>query len=191
MNFISLKTDFIHSFVTFAERMGLREKYANRKLLKTEAAISHQPRIPSLESVKKVGVIWEPAGKEAYRYLKEYFGEKGVVVRGLCIYNENVEFATDTNSLTPKELDWLKFPKPGKIDSFTGTKFDLLLNIALTHNITLDYITLATRANFKVGWSPNEKNHFDLNINIGQNQNALFLAKQQIFYLGQLNQKNK
>jgi hypothetical protein len=189
MNFISLKINFPQSFVTFAERMGLREKYANRKLLKAEAAFRHQPKIPSLESVKKVGIIWEPDEKEAYRYLKEYFTEKGAAVNALCIYYNNVEFATDTNSLTPKELDWLKFPKEGKINHFTDKQYDLLLNIALHQNITLDFVTLTTRAKFKVGWSPNEKNYFDLNINIRQNQDALFLAKQQIFYLAQLNQK--
>ena len=68
--------------------------------------------------------------------------------------------------------------------------FDVLLNVALEQNITLNYITLNTLAKFKIGWSPNENNYFDLNINITQNQDALYLAKQQIFYLGQLN-KNK
>ncbi|MCG6186370.1 DUF6913 domain-containing protein [Maribellus maritimus] len=189
MNLISLKIDFHQSFIKFAERMGIREKYANRKLLKTELIINHSPQVPDLDSVKKVGIIWEPEGKNAYQYIKDFFSERGVVVRGFCVYNEDVNFATDTNSLTPKELDWLKLPKQGRIDTFTQLKFDILLNIALSQNITLDFITLSTQAKFKVGWSQKEKNYLDLNINIGQNQDALFLAKQQIFYLGQLNQK--
>ncbi len=190
MNLISLlKIDFHQSFVTFAERMGLKEKYAKRKLQKAEDDNPRHPVVPTLEKIKKIGIIWEPEEKEAYQYLNDYFSERGVSVHGMCIYKEDVKFATDTNSLTPKELNWLKFPKPGKLETFTQLQFDILLNIALNQNITLDFITLTTQAKFKVGWSPNNKNYLDLNINIGENKDAMFLAKQQIFYLGQLNQK--
>ena len=64
--------------------------------------------------------------------------------------------------------------------------FDILLNIALSQNLALDYITALSQAKFKVGSSPNASNYFDLNINIGENNDALYLAKQQIFYLAQL-----
>lgn len=190
MNLISpVKLDLHQTFVTFAERMGLREKYSNRRLKKTEIEIDHHPIIPELDKVKKVGVLWGPDGKHALQYLKDYFSPRGAIVRDLCFFHEDVQYATDANSLTQGELDWLKFPKPGIIDTFTHLHFDLLLIVAVHSNITLDYLTLVTRAKFKVGWSPNEKNYLDLNINIGENKDALFLAKQQIFYLGQLNQK--
>jgi hypothetical protein len=51
----------------------------------------------------------------------------------------------------------------------------------------INYITALSRAKFKTGWSPDEKNFFDLNIKINEKQDALYLAKQQIFYLSQLN----
>jgi len=65
----------------------------------------------------------------------------------------------------------------------------LLLNIALNQNRVLDYLTALSKARFKIGWSPDQSNFFDLNINIGGKQDALFLARQQIFYLSQLNKK--
>jgi len=170
--------------------MGLKQKIALKRLQKTEADIQRTPEIPDLNSVKKVGVIWQPEQKEAFLFLQDYFSKKQVVFRNLCVYNENVELAAESNSIIPKDLDWLGFPKPGKIDGFTEIQFDILLNIAPMQSITLDYISLVTQARFKIGGVVNEKNYFDLNINIGQKQDALYLAEQQIFYLGQLNKKS-
>ncbi|MCD6354640.1 MAG: hypothetical protein J7L95_03735 [Prolixibacteraceae bacterium] len=169
--------------------MGIKEKYAYRKLQKMTAAISRVPKIPDLENIRKVGVVWQPTQKDAFRYLKHYFNRKQVIFRGFCVFEESVEPQLAANSITTKELNWWGFPKPGKTNDFTSFDFDLLINVALKQNFILDYLTALSVAKFKVGWSPSENNFFDLNINIGQNQDALYLAKQQIFYLGQLNKK--
>ncbi|HSH19248.1 MAG TPA: hypothetical protein VLA03_02270 [Draconibacterium sp.] len=68
-------------------------------------------------------------------------------------------------------------------------RFEILLNIALEDNLVLDYITGLSKAQFKVGSSAKPKNYFDMNINIGENTDPMYLAKQQIFYLAQLNKK--
>lgn len=169
--------------------MGIKEKYAIRKLKKTEASIHRKPEIPDFDNIKKVGVIWQPEQKEAFHFLQDFFSKKQIIFRSICVFSENIEMAADSSSLIPKDLNWWGFPKPGKIDSFTEMHFDLLLNISMKQNVTTDYITLVTEAKFKIGWSPNEINYFDLNINISKNQDALYLAKQQIFYLGELNKK--
>lgn len=167
--------------------MGLKEKYAKKTLLKKAGLIKRSPELPNLNIVKKVSVIWQPSQKKAFHYLQDYFIKKQVIFRSLCVFEENSEPFADINSLIPKDINWLGFPKQGKIDGFIEMEFDLLLNVALEQNITLDYITAITRAKFKVGWSPDENNFFDLIINISKNRDALYLAKQQIFYLGQLN----
>ncbi len=171
--------------------MGIIEKYARKKLQRMEAASKRNPVIPDPDALKKAGVIWQPEQKEAYHYLHDYFNKKQVIFRSLCVLDKAVEMMVDAAALSPKNVNWLKFPKPGIIDGFTEMGFDVLLNIALEQNITLDFITLHTQAKFKIGWSPDEKNYFDLNINISQNKNALYLAEQQIFYLGQLNKKTQ
>jgi hypothetical protein len=63
------------------------------------------------------------------------------------------------------------------------------LNIALEDNLVLDYLTALSQAKFKVGSSQKTNNYFDLNINIDENREPMYLAKQQIFYLAQLNKK--
>jgi hypothetical protein len=88
-----------------------------------------------------------------------------------------------------KDLDFWGLPKKEKVEEFTNIRFEVLLNIALENNLVLDYITALSQARFKVGCSPNIKNYFDLNINIGENRDPMYIAKQQIFYLAQLNKK--
>lgn len=167
--------------------MKIIEKYAYYKLHKKARTIKRRVVLPHPGSVGKVGVLWQPSQREAFNYLHDHFYHKQTIFRNFCIFPEDSSQATGTNVLSPKDIDWLGFPKPGPADEFINTEFDLLLNIALEQNFVLDYITALSRAKFKIGWSPVESNFFDLNIAIGENPDALFLAKQQIFYLTQLN----
>jgi hypothetical protein len=80
-------------------------------------------------------------------------------------------------------------PKKEKVDEFINIRFELLFNIAFEDNIVLDYITALSQAKFKIGSSQKTNNYFDMNINIDENQESTYRAKQQIFYLAQLNKK--
>ncbi|MEN8115417.1 MAG: hypothetical protein ABFS16_00440 [Bacteroidota bacterium] len=170
--------------------MGFKQKYALHKFRKLAAKQTRKPVVPSLDSAKLIGVIWHPMQKEAYQYLKVYFNKEKVIFRGYCVFDGEINPPADSNTLTGADLTWLGFPKPEKIENFTNINFDILISLTLNQNLVLDTITMLSKAKFKVGWSPNERNFFDLNIKIGENQDALYLAKQQIFYLSQLNQKN-
>jgi len=105
----------------------------------------------------------------------------------MCVYEDHAGVPGDSSIITSKNLNWMGLPKPGPVDDFIKTEFDVLFNIALEQNLVLDYITSLSHAKFKTGWSPEKHNFFDLNINIGNKQDALYLAEQQIFYLRQLN----
>lgn len=167
--------------------MGLKEKYAQKKLQKLAGKINHQPVFPELDAIKTVGVLWQPSQKEAFLYLENYFKKEMVMFWGFCVFDEDTNPQPNTHTITTNDLNWRGLPKSGKTDDFINKKFDLLLNIALKQNFILDYITALSQANFKVGGSPNETNYFDLNINIGEKDDAMYLVKQQIFYLAQLN----
>lgn len=142
--------------------------------------------VPDINTVKVIGVIWQPSQKDAFTWLKNYFVRDQIIFRGFCVFEEMASPHPDANALTVKELNWWGLPRHEKVSEFVDMNFDILLNIALSQNLALDYITALSQAKFKVGSSPNPSNYFDLNINIGENNDALYLAKQQIFYLAQL-----
>ena len=170
--------------------MMLIEKYAYRKLRKMAAAKERRVKLPDPEYVRKVGVLWQPGQSEALQYLHDHFAGLGVIFRNLCVYTKTPLEDAGANIITPKDLNWLGFPGPGFAYDFIETGFDLLLNIALEQNLVLDYLTALSKAHFKIGWSPDENNFFDLNINISGKEDSLYLARQQIYYFRQLNEKN-
>ncbi len=171
--------------------MKLKEKFAYYKLRKKAAAVDRRVELPHPDTVRKVGVLWQPSGRAGFQYLHDHFSHAQVIFRNLCVFSDETNVNAGSNIITPKDLNWLGFPKPGPAEDFIKTEFDLLLNIALEQTLLLDYLTALSVARFKIGWSPSEKNYFDLNINISRKQDALYLAEQQIFYLGQLNKKTK
>jgi hypothetical protein len=170
--------------------MGFKQKYAHRKLAKLITLQTRTPEIPKLEPHSKVGVIWQPSEKPAVHYLRDHFNRQGAIFRDYCIFDKDSNPAAEANSLTIADLNWWGIPKPDKVGDFIEIEFDLLLNIALEPNFAIDYVTALSKSKFKIGSSPNDENHFDLNIKIGENQDAMYLAKQQIFYLAQLNKNS-
>lgn len=167
--------------------MKLIEKIAYYKLNKKIKAAKRQVELPHPEKIRKVGVVWQPGDKPAFQYLHDYFTRGKVIFRNICVYEDHAGAPEDTSIITSKDLNWLGLPKPGPVDDFIKTEFDILFNIAMEQNPVLDYVTALSQAKFKTGWSPEKRNFFDLNINIGNKQDALYLAEQQIFYLRQLN----
>ena len=169
--------------------MKIKEIIAHRKLTKLISNIDRRPVFPDINTVKTIGVIWQPTQKEAFQYLKSYFNREQVIFRGFCVFEAITNPHQDSNTLTVKDLDFWGLPKKEKVEEFTNIRFEILLNIAMENNLVLDYITALSQAKFKVGSSPNKNNYFDLNINIDKNGDSMYLVKQQIFYLAQLNKK--
>ena len=165
--------------------MHILEKIACYSLRKKVAHVKRNLVIPESGSLKKIGVLWQYEGKEAFKLIHNHFSESQVIVRNLCIYEKKTQALPGVNVITPKDLNWLGIPKPGTADEFIKTEFDVLFNVITNQTLQSEYVTALSRAHFKIGWSPDENNFFDLNINIQGKPDALYLARQQIFYLGQ------
>lgn len=167
--------------------MGFKERYAKKKLEKLLATQKREVVVPDLHAHSKVGVIWQPSEKPAVQYLRDYFNQQGAILRDYCIFDKESNPAPEANSLTVTDLNWWGIPKPDKIGDFIEMQFDLLLCLAQETNYSVEYIIALSNSKFKIGSSQNDQNHFDLNIKIGENKDVMYLAKQQIFYLAQLN----
>lgn len=170
--------------------MGFKQRYCNWKLSKELANIKRTPVIRNIDDVRKVGVIWQPTQKDAEKFLKDYFNKNQIIYRSFCVFDENSNPSASNNSLTTNDLDWWGIPRQEKVGEFMQMNFDVLINISLNQNFALNYLTALTQSDLKIGYSPREQNYFDLNIKIKENQDSMYLAKQQIFYLAQLNQNS-
>ena len=167
--------------------MGIKAKLAQRKFRKLAEKHKHHPVLPDMNKVKKIGVLWQPAHRRAFKFLKEDFMRQKVILRELCVFEDTANPLPDANTITHNDLTWLGFPKPEKVNDFINIEFDVLFNLAFEQNLVLDYLTFFSKAKFKVGTSKSESNFFDLNIKIDEKKGSIYLAQQQIFYLVQLN----
>lgn len=55
------------------------------------------------------------------------------------------------NSFNPENYDWKYIPKDQAVHGFIEREFDLLINLDQTDSLQMSYITVASKAGFKVG----------------------------------------
>ena len=77
------------------------------------------------------------------------------------------------NELTEKDFSLFGKLKNDEIEKLVQSEFDLLLNY-VDDNQFLNYITVFSKSKFKVGFKTNQKQLFDLEIAIEQNNVELF-----------------
>jgi len=175
------------NLLLFLSRMKWLEKYRRKRLLIRARQINRNVILCSSEQVKKVGIVWHENDREAFRFLRDYFKEKGAIVRHIC-------FSTDKSSsgnhiITKKQTNWLGFPVGGTFEAFISSDFDLLFNITTQPCFPLEAVTALSAASFKIGWDFNQSGFYDLAVDVSARPDSLYLAQQQIFYLQTINQK--
>jgi hypothetical protein len=72
-------------------------------------------------------------------------------------------------------------------EDFIHQKFDILIDLTGQKSFPLVYITALSEAAFKIGYSSNSVNYFDLNIEFQVQPDADQLATQILYYLKRIN----
>ncbi len=171
--------------------MNWKDKIAYGMLETKLAGITREAKLTCLDKAQKIGVLWHISDMEAFQYINEYLKHRHSIIRKLCYTGKKEIPSEHSNTFSKKDLTWLGFPESGQVTTFVDLDFDILLNISTVRLFPLDAIMALSKASFKIGWSPREHNHLDLNIDINKNIDSLYLVKQEIFYLDQLNNSSK
>ncbi len=153
--------------------------------MKSAVQVKRDVRLCRPDQVQKVGILWVEGDSKAFTYVHDFFKTQKVIIRNLCFTN-NKELS-DSNMVSPKDVDWLGFPRGGNIESFIKTDFDLLFNLSVVTIFAFEVITTLSAAHFKTGWDYSKIGIYDLAIDVSAQPDALYLAEQQIYYLKQLN----
>lgn len=81
------------------------------------------------------------------------------------------------NRFTNKDLNWRGNFTNQNIISFLNQPFSLLIGYFIADNLYLKYAILQSKANFKVGFSNNEENLFELVINTDLESTTEFITE--------------
>jgi hypothetical protein len=83
-----------------------------------------------------------------------------------------------------EKLNFFNLPSAEKIGRFIDTPFDLLFNIYHEENISLQGVSVLSKAKYQLGAQMNLATQlFDITIDTGENKDLYYLAKQMEFYL--------
>jgi hypothetical protein len=171
--------------------MSWKEKIAYRMLETRLAGVQRETKMTCLNTAQKIGVLWHIDDIEAFQFITDYLRNTKSIIRKLCFTGKKAVTNEYSSTFSKKDLSWLGFPESGAVTTFIDLDFDILLNISTVRLFPLDAVMALSKASFKIGWSPREPNHLDLNIDINKNIDSLYLVKQQIYYLDQLNNSSR
>lgn len=88
---------------------------------------------------------------------------------------------------TLNEINWKMIPRSNEVNQFMDKKFDILINLYLEENKSIEYISALSKANLRVGPFSENSNCFDLMIDIPNNKGIEHLIKQVDFFLNRIN----
>jgi hypothetical protein len=141
-----------------------------------ESEIRKQRRVKkavNLEKAKRVGILFSFLDENVVGYVDDFISklaENGKVVQGICYLPE--EQIPDyylsklkIDVLQPKDLSFFGIPNTQRTKDFIKQEFDILLDMSLIDESSLDYIATMSHATFKVGrYRKNMLRVFDLMI---------------------------
>lgn len=93
------------------------------------------------------------------------------------IYIKKLANGIDCNDfLTDKDFDWLGKIKNERINNLVNSEYNLLVNLT-NNNLLLDYLTVISRATFKVGFSSADNRLYDFMIEVDNSDVIVFSAE--------------
>ncbi|MGE5395073.1 MAG: DUF6913 domain-containing protein [Candidatus Saccharibacteria bacterium] len=169
--------------------MRLNSRIAKRILNSRLNSVTREKQVHNLDTAKTAGVLWMTDQKESFGKIQDRLSKAGIKTTGICYFPVRKAIIPEgINGFTRKQTNfWTEIPSAQMIESFIQQKFDLLIDLTVNKYFPLVYIAALSQAKFKVGYSGNAQNYFDLNIDFPTQPNAEQLADQILYYLTRIN----
>lgn len=174
-------------------RLKIGNSILLKKVLKTRRKVS----FPGINNIKKIGIVWDATRTADFASLSRFhqkMSERGIDVKVLSYFpgKELPDQYTAIRFLScirRSELSFFYLPVSTEADVFTNTKFDILIDINFDKVFPLQYISLLSAANFKVGLfnSEADSKNFDLMMEIKKPVQTEKYLDQVIHYLEMIN----
>ena len=149
--------------------------------------VSRKKKVHNLDSAKEVGVLWSIDQKAAFMQLVRTLNDKDLSVDSLCYIPTKTEKDERIRSFTKKELNWLGFPPAALTHSFSGERFDILIDLTIQEYFPVQVLLAQSRASYKVGYAESYPDFYDLAIEFAKKPESGVLAEQIVFYLERIN----
>lgn len=168
--------------------MGLKSRIANRILSSKLDSVNREKKVFNLDLASSAGILWEFDQKESFDLIEKELNKAGIKTNGLCYFPlKKAVIPEGVTGFTRKETSWSEIPKTNLAEDFVRQKFDILIDLTVQKYFPVVYLTALSEAAFKVGYSGEAENYFDLNIEFKEKPETGQLADQILYYLKRIN----
>ncbi len=173
-----------------------RENIGYYFLEKKAEKVQRKPEFINLNQAKSIAVVANLDNMEKYKVIAEWVKElrqqgKNIFVAGLVENDEFKKFfevGTSILLFSKKNITFFGKPKNIKHEEFIAQKFDILIDMSMSQNITIQNLVALSKANFKVGKYYDERSYADFMVNIKETDKFPYFVEQIKHYLTTINQ---
>lgn len=178
---------------------GLREKIGRRILRKRLKSQKRDTCVHNFETAGSAVILFDAQIKNGFQVVKEFRNflvEKGIqcTVYGYMDQKEvpkDMLFWKDYHIITRRNLNWYHHPVGEEADLYRKEDPDMLLDFSITPRIELQFLVQLSPARFKIGTYTDERNDYDLMINLPERHDMAYLSEQIKHYISMLNPVNQ
>jgi hypothetical protein len=170
-------------------RLRIGDSILRKKVDKTRRKV----RYSGIDSVKKIGIVWDATNPADFPYLSGFFqkmNERKVDVQIMGYYPgknlpDQYTAIRYLNFIRREEVNFFFIPVASEPEAFIKKRFDILIDINFKKLLPLRYLSSLSDAALKVGLFEPEKNGdiFDLMIEMKEPINIENYLNQTILYL--------
>jgi hypothetical protein len=176
---------------------GIRKKIGKAILSKKLSRIKRIVHYTNIGKVKNIGIVWDASRTSEFAALSKFYQkmhERNIDVKVMGFFPgkelpDQYTAIRYLNCIRIKELSWFYQPMSPETETFINKKLDILIDINFDNLVPLRYISLLSKAGFKIGLFENEKNAstFDLMMDIKKPVEIDAYLNQVIYYLEMIN----
>ena len=177
---------------------GLRENIGRKILKRKLKGFTRETMVHNFETAKSAVIVFDTSTPDSFPAIKEFreFIETNKVKCSVYGYVPQKEvpqemlFWKNFFFLTKSNLNWYLKPSGETVDSFFKQDPDILVDFSQGLPLELQFLVQLSPARFKIGCFTEQKNDYDLMINLTEQDDMAYLSEQIKHFVSMLNPVN-
>lgn len=174
---------------------GIRELIGKRVLKNRMKGLKRETHVHNFETAQTAVIVFDAQIKNGFHIVKEfrdYLKTEGVSCSVYAFMNQkeipkDMVFWKGYHIITRRNLNWYMQPVGEDVEQYKQEDPDILVDFSIEPLIELQFLVQLSSARFKIGCYTEEKNDYDLMINLSEQNDMAFLSEQIKHYVSMLN----
>ena len=174
---------------------GLRETIGKKVLKNKLKSFHRETQVHNFKTAKSAVILFDALKENAFKIIWEFRGflkDKSIdcTIYGYVNQKEippDMLFWKDLHIINRSNLNWFLQPRGENVELYKKEDPDMLIDFNTNHRLELQFLVHLSPARFKIGCFTEEKNDYDLMINLSEPNNMSYLSEQIKHYVSILN----